>query len=255
MVIQHIINSHHNMQFPPLKYRIFALIFTITIVILNTFTGWSLPNDDQSIQCVTDFSFTITEEINTFLNKPENTNIINPILIAISLFSDSLLLITGYKWIQNGTNYRFILTLISIYIIKTLFHFLLRLELPQGYLWSYPGFPSITISYMNTNSFFFNGPLCLLTVLAKELYYSKEELIMLLTVFDMLLLGSLLIFLRANYIIDIIFAIIFGDFVYELFKRFVYKEKIFILNDNNSDVIDDIEEKEYLIMDKPLTNI
>ena len=109
---------------------------------------------------------------------------------------------------------------------------------------------------MNTNSFFFNGPLCLLTVLAKELYYSKEELIMLLTVFDMLLLGSLLIFLRANYIIDIIFAIIFGDFVYELFKRVVYKEKIFILNDNNnSDVIDDIEEKEYLIMDKPLTNI
>jgi hypothetical protein len=245
------------MQFPPLKYRIFALIFTITIVILNTFTGWSLPNDNQPIQCVIDSSFTITEEINAFLNKPENTNIINPILIAISLLSDSLLLITGYKWIQNGTNYRFILTIISIYVIKTLFHFLLRLELPHGYLWSYPGFPSITISYMNTNSFFFNGPLCLLTVLAKELYYSKEELIMLLTVFDMLLLGSLLIFLRANYIIDIIFAIIFGDFVYELFKRVVYKEKIFILNDNdnNSDVIDDIEEKEYLIMDKPLTNI
>jgi hypothetical protein len=109
---------------------------------------------------------------------------------------------------------------------------------------------------MNTKSFFFNGPLCFLTVLAKELYYSKEELIMLLTVFDMLLLGSLLILLRANYIIDIIFAIIFGDIVYEVFKRVVYKEKIFILHNTNSDVIDDIEEKEYLIMDnKPLTNI
>jgi hypothetical protein len=44
--------------------------------------------------------------------------------------------------------------------------------------------------------------------------------------------------------------------VYEVFKRVVYKEKIFILHNTNSDVIDDIEEKEYFIMDnKPLTNI
>ena len=137
--------------------------------------------------------------------------------------------------------------------MKALFHVLLRLELPSGYLWGYPGFPSITISYAHTNSFFFNGPLCLLTVLAKELYYWQEELIMLFTVFDMLLLGGLLIFLRANYIIDIIFAVLFGDFIYELFKRVVYKEKPFIVNSN--EVIDDVEEKEYLVMENQLNNI
>ena len=210
-------------QSPPLAYRIFLLIFFCILLILNTFTGLGLPIMNK-IDCTIDSTFTNTEEINSFLQKFKDKNIQGPILIIISLLSDCLFVYQCIRWIQLGKSFRFVFEIVALYAIKICFGLIFRLETPLGYLMTYPGIPSITISYLNTNAFFFNGTIGLLTILIKEFYYSKKEMLMLFTIFDILLYSSSLIFLRANYCIDILFGVLFGDFIDEIFRNWFYKE-------------------------------
>lgn len=210
-------------QSPPLPYRIFLLIFFCILLILNTFTGWGLPVMNK-IQCAIDSTFTNTEEINSFLLKFKDKNIQGPILIIISLLSDFIFVYQCIRWINIGKSFRFIFEIVTLYLIKLIFGCIFRLETPIGYLMEYPGIPSITISYLNTNAFFFNGAIGLMTILIKEFYYSKKEMLMLFTIFDILLYSSSLIFLRANYSIDIIFGVVFGDIIDEIFRNKLYKE-------------------------------
>ena len=149
----------------------------------------------------------------------------NPILITITLLSDGLFIFSLIQWVNNSKTYRFIWTIVALYATKMFFGLLFRLRLPSGYLLSYPGVPSLTISYLTTNSFFFNGTIGLLTILAKEFYYTQKEFVMLMSIFDILVLGSSLIFLRGNYCIDLLFGVFFGDFIDELFRRGIFKKK------------------------------
>lgn len=218
-------------QMPPLKYRIFILIIFAVLLVLNTFTGWGLPITNTS-HCLIDSTFTNTEDINSFLTRFKDKYIQNPILITITLLSDGLFIFSLIQWVNNSKTYRFIWTIVALYATKMFFGLLFRLRLPSGYLLSYPGVPSLTISYLTTNSFFFNGTIGLLTILAKEFYYTQKEFVMLMSIFDILVLGSSLIFLRGNYCIDLLFGVFFGDFIDELFRRGIFKKK----KENNKNI-------------------
>lgn len=210
-------------QIPPLKYRIFILIIFAVLLVLNTFTGWGLPITNTS-HCLIDSTFKSTEEINTFLTRLNDKHIQNPILIIISLLSDGLFIFSLIQWVNNSKSYRFIWTIVTLYTTKMFFGLLFRLRLPSGYLLSYPGISSLTISYLTTNSFFFNATIGLLTLLAKEFYYTQKEFAMLMSIFDILILGSSLIFLRGNYCIDLLFGMFFGDLIDELYRNVIFKE-------------------------------
>jgi hypothetical protein len=45
---------------------------------------------------------------------------------------------------------------------------------PEGYLWDYPGFPSIFIPYGKTNDFFYSGHVGLCVIVFHELITAKK---------------------------------------------------------------------------------
>lgn len=209
-------------QIPHLFIRIIAISIIIFALVLNTFNGWGLPA--IPIDCVSDSTFETTVLINSILNANDSLKHFFQILCSVS--SDLLLLVAGIQWIKKGRNYRFLLALVSVYITKGFFSLIFQLKTPNGYAWGYPGFLSLTLSYNNSNHFFFSATIAMLTVLAKEYYKTKKEFLMLYAIFTILLLSFIYIFLRAHYVIDIVFAVLIGDFYNEVFNYFCYKKYV-----------------------------
>ena len=93
---------------------------------------------------------------------------------------------------------------------------------PDGYLWDFPGFYSITVPYGKTNDFFFSGHIgcCLINYCEyRALGWTKMATFSFLT---MALQFSLMIFLRGHYIVDLISGIVFGHYFWLLGERFSY---------------------------------
>jgi len=83
---------------------------------------------------------------------------------------------------------------------------------PDGYLWQFPGFYSVSVPYGMANNFFFCPQLGLCVIIACELHAMGCPKLAIVTMFVMVYQTLLLIFLRGNYLIDIVSSIIFGHY-------------------------------------------
>jgi hypothetical protein len=95
------------------------------------------------------------------------------------------------------------------------------MRFPDGYLWEYPGFPAIAISYLKTNDFFYSGHVGLPMILALE--FKKLGCFMCLfwiSIFTMLLEAFTMIVTRGHYCIDLITGIIVAHYIYMLVDEF-----------------------------------
>jgi hypothetical protein len=93
---------------------------------------------------------------------------------------------------------------------------------PDGYLWDFPGFYSITVPYGKTNDFFFSGHIgcCLINYCEyKAQGWNKMARFSFLT---MILQFSLMIFLRGHYVVDLISGIVFGHYFWLLGEKYSY---------------------------------
>lgn len=93
---------------------------------------------------------------------------------------------------------------------------------PEGYLWEFPGFYSITVPYGRTNDFFFSGHIgcCILCYCEfkahgwyKFAYFSMGT---------MIFQFFLMIGLRGHYAIDLISGILFAHYFWLLAERYSY---------------------------------
>lgn len=80
---------------------------------------------------------------------------------------------------------------------------------PEGYLWSYPGLPSLTIAYHDTSDFYFSGHVGSCTMFLLENYALGEKNLFYITLFILINEGVFLIFTRSHYIIDLISGFVF----------------------------------------------
>mmetsp|Transcript_16749 Transcript_16749/g.14675 ORF Transcript_16749/g.14675 Transcript_16749/m.14675 type:complete len:187 (+) Transcript_16749:434-994(+) len=107
---------------------------------------------------------------------------------------------------------------LRFFIQKT---FLMRF--PEGYLWRYPGFPSLVVPYGKTNDFFYSGHVggaLIMTLeyraLAKELLNHKMLLrgMQIFGTLTIILQLFLMTFLRGHYSIDMITGLIVGHYLH-----------------------------------------
>eukprot|EP01017_Pseudomicrothorax_dubius_P012955 TRINITY_DN15547_c0_g1_i1.p1 TRINITY_DN15547_c0_g1~~TRINITY_DN15547_c0_g1_i1.p1 ORF type:complete len:118 (-),score=10.84 TRINITY_DN15547_c0_g1_i1:323-676(-) len=75
---------------------------------------------DKKVEGITDKLFDVTEDVNSFLNANQNYT---RLLIAISSFSiDVAVLSTFYLWLRYSKSFRFVVSLASFYITRSLLH-------------------------------------------------------------------------------------------------------------------------------------
>ena len=96
-----------------------------------------------------------------------------------------------------------------------------QMRYPDGYLWEYPGFPSITVSYLKTNDFFFSGHVGMPILMALEFKMIKHYKMFLFCLFTCVFEAFTMIVMRGHYSIDILAGIVFAHYTYILVSYYV----------------------------------
>jgi hypothetical protein len=187
-----------------------TLVFVgLIIVFLNTLFGFVLPSGD--IDCVVDYTHKGTSSINQSLQ--DNPGLRKALMIISALALDVLFLIKIGYFIFKSKTWRLIVSIIAFFLIRSIAQVIFQEKFPEGYAWYYPGFPSITVSYLKANDFYFNSSTGLMLICALDFYYEKQIIYFALSLCSILFQSLLLIFLRGQYIIDIFSSLVIAHFV------------------------------------------
>ena len=96
------------------------------------------------------------------------------------------------------------------------------MKFPDGFLWGYPGFPSIMVSYLKTNDFFYSGHCGLPIVLLCEFRLLKMNIMSGICLFTFFLETFTMLTLRGHYTIDVIAGAIFAHYIWDNTKKYSY---------------------------------
>lgn len=88
------------------------------------------------------------------------------------------------------------------------------MQFPEDYIWEYPGFPSLTVTYKPTSDFFFSGHVGAMTFCALENYSVENYAMMSLAIFAMFFESFVLLVTRAHYSIDLISGVVFAHYIW-----------------------------------------
>lgn len=181
----------------------------LIVVFLNTLFGFVLPSGD--IKCVIDYTHEGTASVNKSLL--ENASLRNGLMITSALILDILFLTKICYFIFKSKTWRLIVCFACFFLIRSFAQIIFQERFPDGYGWNYPGFPSITVSYLKANDFFFNSTTGLMLICGLDFYYEGQIIFFVLSLLAIIFQSLLLIFLRGQYIIDIVSSLIIAHFV------------------------------------------
>ncbi|CAI2372230.1 unnamed protein product [Moneuplotes crassus] len=178
-----------------------------------------LPNED--IKCIKDEFFIQTEGINDYFATHPIMQ--DAFMIFCGLCMDVTMVVGLVVFAIHGKTWRLPITLAMFYFLRFFIQKTFLMRFPEGYLWRYPGFPSLVVPYGQTNDFFYSGHVggaLIMTLeyrtLATEL--SNHKMMMrAMQIFGFLTIISqifLMIFLRGHYSIDMITGLIVGHYFY-----------------------------------------
>ena len=105
------------------------------------------------------------------------------------------------------------------YGFRTFCQTIFLMRYPDGLTWSYPGFPSVVVPYVNSSDFFFSGHLGILTFLLLENRESKDTLMTWVSVVSIAFEFWMMVVLRAHYTIDLISGIVFAHYIWIISKK------------------------------------
>lgn len=90
------------------------------------------------------------------------------------------------------------------------------MRFPEGYLWDYPGFPSLIVPYAMSSDFFFSGHVGFATIALLENYEYKHYFLVAFTAFTIVAESAVMIVTRGHYCIDIIAGVVFAHYIWML---------------------------------------
>lgn len=90
------------------------------------------------------------------------------------------------------------------------------MSFPDGFTWEYPGFPSIVVSYLKTNDFFFSGHCGMPMICHMEFKAEKKIIMSYFCLFVMFFESFIVLISRIHYTIDIFIGIFFAQYLFIL---------------------------------------
>lgn len=202
----------------------------ILSVSINCLFGIGFPHGD--IECMEDYAHQLTEPINTYLHKNETLR--DLILIFGSFYMDCIVIGIGVFWALKCKSWRYLATTFTFYIFRGLVQQTFQMNYPEGYMWDYPGFPSLTVSYLKTNDFFFSGHVGLPVIAALELNKNGRNIWAIVALCGSFVEFVIMIIMRGHYIIDMITGMIIAHYIFILVDKYIY-----IVDDSRFSLKDD----------------
>ena len=198
--------------------RSMLIVIGLAVVILNTVYGFILPHGN--VECLQDKAFEITAGMNKYLS--ENT-VPRHLLIALSSFCvDFVILFMSFNWVVYGRSWRVVFSLGVFYMFRGCVQNLFQMKFPEGYLWEYPSFPSLTVSYLKTNDFFFSGHVGFPIIIAMECHNLGKKFMMGFCLVTCLFEAFTMTVTRGHYVIDLITGVIVAHYVYMNVEKYIH---------------------------------
>lgn len=210
--------SHHNNSKLLFVVRAIIISSCIVFVYLNSTYGVILP--DGEVKCIDDKLFNLTKGMNNFFGK--NSTYRRILLISSSLCIDFVIIFFAILWTKRGRSYRPVIAYMMFYTLRGITQNLFQMRYPDGYLWEYPGFPSLVISYLKTNDFFFSGHIGFPIIAAMEFYYFGYVNMYYFCLVSSAFEGMTMIFLRGHYGIDLMAGVIFAHYAFLISEKYSY---------------------------------
>lgn len=94
------------------------------------------------------------------------------------------------------------------------------MRIPENYLWEYPGFPSLSVSYGKRNDFFISGHVCMCLLAFYEFNALNFPILANYSLLTLFLQLFLLISVRRNYFIDLLVALFLAHYLWILSESY-----------------------------------
>ena len=196
--------------------RLFLIFLGSIFMILNSVMGIAIPS--TSVACINDKALSLASPLNSIFKAHHIIKYIITIISSLSI--DIVIIYTLIRWFLSGKKANYIVSLviylISYLIIKQLF----LVREPDGYIWEFPYFPSVFVSYKQTSSLFYSNGLGVLMITCLELKENEKKIMFKITTSLLVFESLLMIVLQAHFIIDIFTAIFMGHYIYIIVKYY-----------------------------------
>jgi hypothetical protein len=229
----------------PKHYYTKSALFLIFITLVGFLNNYPIRNKNV-VHCVYDAGLNITDSFSKFLY--ENKLQKNILLISSSLIEDLIALILIITWITDGKSWFLILTLAKFYLFRVVVQFFYNMPYPKNYSFGNPGFPSIVVSYLRTNDFFYSGHVGMPLISSFEFRRNNYIKLSYFCIVASLYEGFIMLSTRGHYGIDIICGWIFSIYFSVITSSYV---KVI---DDSSLSIDTKTPKQYFIDDDESRN-
>ena len=163
-------------------------------------------------QCYSDSLFDFTSSINSFFFQ--NVSYRNILLITTSFFADTTVIMAMYLWVFHFKDEMLVFTMVLFYLCRFIIMELIVFNFPSNYIFSYPGFHSIFVSYLKTNDFFFSGHTGFPAIIFLDFYKKKYYFVAYFSIITLTLQFFTMLVLHGHYSIDLIVGILFGIYLY-----------------------------------------
>ena len=134
-------------------YKAILCIFGIlTLCFLNNYNCFYT----SFVDCMWDhIHINVMGHLNRWLSH--NLGFKNALIIIGSLSIDITMLFTSVYYCYLGESWRFLISMGLFYGVRALIQAIYIMTQPYDNLFTYPGFPSLFVSYAHTNDFFYSG--------------------------------------------------------------------------------------------------
>jgi len=96
------------------------------------------------------------------------------------------------------------------------------MSFPDGYIWDYPGFPSVMVSYLKTNDFFYSGHVGLPILMMCEFQILKRYYMFGFCILTFFIESFTMLATRGHYTIDLITGAIFAHYIFQNIEKNIH---------------------------------
>lgn len=194
-----------------------ACIVIIAAILLSVFT---MNDEGEKVKGIKDYVFIATGGMNEYFREDESRR--NALLITCSTLLDILVLVGFYRFAVYATTYRLAMALVVFYSFRLILLQLAQFEQPEGYNWGWPGWFSLTVSYGQTQDFFYSGHVGICMIHFLEFYAVGWYWLSAYALVTLVMQVILMYALRSHYTVDMIAGIVFAHYFWILSEKYSY---------------------------------
>ena len=171
-------------------------------------------------ECVRDYTFRWTAAVNDFLShRPLLTD---RYIIFCSFLMDVMLISVFVSWLIYWKSFRVILTYLLFFGVRSQIQNNFLMPRLPGFLFRYPGFPSVAVPYHDSNDFYYSGHVGTCFILVLETGAKKWRRAQLACILIMINQWVMMMFLRAHYFMDMVTGLIVAHYMHILAEKLSY---------------------------------